>query len=353
MSVPHTTTIIHNHSFNPNYDIVWSAQFLLSGNNGGSGAFTTFLSDSTSLTGAGSGIDVGYSGSPGLSGAKLAIGFDTTGLFASTYTYPTFLVRNGTTPQPNMLVVRGGFPNFNLLFAAPLSALSNTFNLLQSSEIYQTLRFRLGNVGKTMYIDWRPSENTSYTPLTSVNVDLNVSDLDAYYVGFSFTTPVSTTIGWKETEFYIKHPVFEGETVTPTYKTLDFTPITPNLCDDCLIPTIYPTITAEIPLPPRYETVETYVVYTDCTETITMRLYTPKNSTLFTGPIFGGDAVTLFDGDFVIKDSNILYTALSGNILSSTPCEPYQPQVPVLFTPTEMFNNTTNEHHVLLSHLFS
>jgi len=361
MVSPRTTTIIYDHNFNPNYDIVWSVQFLLSGNNNSSGAFTTFLSDTTTITGGGSGIDVGYSGVPGLSGTKLAVGFDTTGLFASSFTYPNSSTRDGIDPQPNMLVIRGGYPNFNLIFASPLSALSDSFNLVYDSEIYQTLRFRLGNVGRTLHVDWRPTNDTSYTQLTSVNVNLDFNDTSLYYIGYSFTTPVSVVDNWGETVLFLKSPLYEGVQIPPSYTTIDFTPITPELCDECLLPTVYFTVTADIPGAPIYDPIRVFTVFTDCNQDTNRLLYVNRENSLKIGPLSAQDPnvevfkLIPYNGSFVTE--NTLYTVESGFVVSSVSCdiepyEPYEPQVPVLFHNIPV-KNKTDEEHDLLSQLFS
>jgi hypothetical protein len=322
MAAPRTTTVIFDHEFNPNYDIVWSFQFLLSGNQNSSGAFTTFLTDTTSLTTPGTGIDVGYSGEIGLSGAKICVGFDTTGLFASSFIYPDSSTRDGialSSIQPDMLVIRGGFPDFSLIYSTPLSALSDSFELLRSTENYQIMRVRLGDIGRKIYIDWRPTNSSAYINLTSVNTNLSVNDSTEYYIGYSFTTPVSTTSGWEESVLYIKQPVYEGKNTAPTYTTNTFEPIELDLCDNCLIPTQYYTVSADIPPRPIYSPIRTYVVYTDCSQETTRLLYSDNDTTLEAGPLYIEPALVLtFTGNFV--NNNNLYDVVDGEVTFSTVC---------------------------------
>jgi len=323
MAAPRTSTILYNHDFNPNYDITWSVQFLLSGNTNSSGGWTTFLTDRTTFTSPGTGIDVGYSGQTGLSGAKVCVGFDTTGLFATTFTYPDASRRDGialSARQANMLVVRGGFPDFNLIYSAPLSALASSLDLLSFTENYQTLRFRLGNVGRTLYIDWRSSDVSSYIPLTSVNVNLSVVDSSAFYVGYSFTTPVSTTFGWKESVLYLRQPLHEGVSTVPTYTTTAFTPIVTDLCMDCLLPTQYYTVSASIPDVPKYITaVITYIVFIDCDQINTTTLFGPSSGDLTDGPLYIDNLLSiLYTGGFVYD--NITYTVLDGFVTGLSAC---------------------------------
>jgi hypothetical protein len=252
----------------------------------------------------------------------VCVGFDTSGLFASRVVYPDSSIRTGLTGsniKPNMLVIRGGYPDFNLLYSSPLSALSDTFNLLSYTENYQTLRFRLGNIGRVLYVDWRDSNNSSYTQLTSLNVNLSVTDSTSLYIGYSYTTPVSTTSGWKETDLYLRQPVYEGINTPPQYTNMEYTPLEIELCTDCLLPTQYYTVSAEIPPVPVYPSIKTYIVFTDCSEGDRRILYSNANGRLETGVLFVDTTLQIpYDGQFAWMGN--LYTAVGGSITLVTPC---------------------------------
>ena len=201
--------------FNSNYDITWSFQYKLPQANipnGGSYqlGFTTFL---TSLAAPVSCLPGQYLGDQDpeyilsahalltetpealktendstillqhgiLSGTLVKIAFDSTGLYALTGRddRPGY---HDTQLHRQSLVVRDF--EHNVKVNAPLSSIS------------RTLRFRYINLGRTLNIDIRESDTTTYTLLTSINLGLrlnSVSNLDNIYCGFSFCTPISTT----------------------------------------------------------------------------------------------------------------------------------------------------------------
>ena len=212
--------------FNSNYDITWSFQYKLPQANipnGGSYqlGFTTFL---TSLAAPVSCLPGQYLGDQDpeyilsahalltetpealktendstillqhgiLSGTLVKIAFDSTGLYALTGRddRPGY---HDTQLHRQSLVVRDF--EHNVKVNAPLSSISTSFSTL-STDTYRTLRFRYINLGRTLNIDIRESDTTTYTLLTSINLGLrlnSVSNLDNIYCGFSFCTPISTT----------------------------------------------------------------------------------------------------------------------------------------------------------------
>ena len=127
-----------------------------------------------------------------LSGTLVKIAFDSTGLYALTGRddRPGY---HDTQLHRQSLVVRDF--EHNVKVNAPLSSISTSFSTL-STDTYRTLRFRYINLGRTLNIDIRESDTTTYTLLTSINLGLrlnSVSNLDNIYCGFSFCTPISTT----------------------------------------------------------------------------------------------------------------------------------------------------------------
>jgi len=238
--------------FNLNYDLVWSFKFLLSGSNPNySGGFTTFLKSYTPfLTGGAAYQSLGYTGSEGISdnltldtesdfailaenndelvvealselqtgtigisGALLAIGFDTTGYFALSTPAANGVPLSGV--YKNSLVVRGGQPDYNLLYNIPLSSMSTDFTLLTTEENYCWLRFRLGDVGSMLYIDYRYGDTSRYISLTSLPVTLNIANSSIATAGISYTTPTSSGL-FDETIFRMKNFAIEGGISTPT-----------------------------------------------------------------------------------------------------------------------------------------
>jgi hypothetical protein len=215
-----------NASFNVNHDLVWSFKFALTGNSTlTQGGFTTFLKSNIPALSGGNGYQaLGYlptTSNSGIISAFLAIGFDTNGFFAlSTTNY------NGNSSLPNVptLSIRGGSPNYNLLYTAPLSSLSTEFTLLTTTVNYCWLRFRLGDVCSKIYIDYRYSDGSQYTPLTSIPISLAFTDSTMMGVGISYSTPLTTT-SVAESTLLLKSFTVEGNTIN-TVTTTSYTNLT-------------------------------------------------------------------------------------------------------------------------------
>ena len=220
-------------NFNANYDITWSfsyyfpASSIQSHNNYQLG-FATFL---TSLSSTLSALPGQYLGGQDpaiwlnslnteagealltegseivrlenfeLSGILVKVAFDSTGLYALTGRTGQWAPsgdgrRSGVGLETDCfreaLVVRDF--KHNVVANAPLSTMSTTFSTL-STDTYRTLRFRYINLGKKLHIDVRESDTTTYSLLTTVNLNFSIADLgnqDNIYVGFSLCTPIST-----------------------------------------------------------------------------------------------------------------------------------------------------------------
>jgi hypothetical protein len=194
--------------FSPYYDIVWSFDYAISGNSNTEAGFTIFLSNN-SLNGGSGGIDLGYSGlsssfitqsyiNRGIVGAAIGVGFDTTGLFAASAVNGSYKVRDGIDDLnviKNSVTIRGLSPSYSYSqysYHQPLSALNSTFNIVASGEIYKTVRARLGNVGRTLYIDYRNNPNEEFQPILEKDINIYVDPSVKYYPGISFVTPISS-----------------------------------------------------------------------------------------------------------------------------------------------------------------
>ena len=217
-------------SLNPNFDITWSFEFNLSGSNVNSeGGFTTFLLNSDYnyiLSGGNVGIDLGYSGlsggstfstnaSAGLINAILGIGFDSTGLFALSTSTDGNLARNGygignSNILPNSIVIRSGYPSFSLI-----SSVSCPFNIISYDESYTTIRCRLGNIGRTLFVDYRLSSEDFYTNIASIPVSLNIDSNTVYNVGISFASPISSSQEANTCVLRVKNYHLEGREDKP------------------------------------------------------------------------------------------------------------------------------------------
>ena len=217
--------------FNSNYDIVWSFQYKLPSTSLSGSAwpttqvgFTTFLTTLTAPTSSLPGQYLGDSDpfvlsaiggaliteggdviftetstplvvdSTTLSGHIVKIAFDTTGLYALSGKAGRPGVSYYNT-HPQALIIRD-FRN-KVLCNVPLSSMNTAFSSL-STDAFRTLRFRYANLGRTLYIDFRESTTTTFTPVTSFNLGYtiaNFDELDNVYCGFSYCTPLSDGAG--------------------------------------------------------------------------------------------------------------------------------------------------------------
>lgn len=210
------------------YDVVWSFDYAISGNQNTEAGFTVFLmTSSTRLSGGGSGIDLGYSGlssfglsssiRPGVSGAVLAVGFDTTGLFAAS-AFSGGFIRDGIdyrNVKRNSITIREGAPYFGYNYYSynvSLSNLNTTFSIVESAAIYKTVRARLGNIGRTLYIDYRNNPTEQFQPIFEQNVSLGLPLSAFVHVGVSFATPISSVSTNAIGNIFFKNFHVEGST---------------------------------------------------------------------------------------------------------------------------------------------
>jgi hypothetical protein len=213
-------------SYSCMYDIVWSFDYAISGNSNTEAGFTVFLmADGNGLTGGNTGIDLGYSGlsstnlpysiKAGVSGAILAVGFDTTGLFAAS-AFSGSYVRDGVSPtniNKNSVVMRGGAPYYRYSdynYNVPLSSLNSSFSIVESGAIFKTIRARLGKVGNTLYIDYRNNPTEDFKPIFQKDITLGIPVSSYVYVGISFATPISSSSLQSIGNIYLKNFSVEG-----------------------------------------------------------------------------------------------------------------------------------------------
>tara|TARA_R110000824_G_scaffold356721_2_gene543966 strand:- start:5792 stop:6691 length:900 start_codon:yes stop_codon:yes gene_type:complete len=257
-------------AFNSNYDITWSFQYRLPSTSFGSTAkfhnyelgFSTFL---TNLVQPISTLPGQYLGDQDpefvlsahalltetpevlktegdstvllegavLSGMLVKVGFDSTGRYALTGRDD----RPGVKPNQLLresIVVRDYL--HNVLAYNHLSSISTSFSTI-STDTYRTLRFRYVNLGRTLYIDSRDSNTTTYTLLTAIDMGSRystLSNLDNIYCGFAFSTPISSTTpaaaggySLSAKDFFLRDFHVEGYEGS---KVLTETVLTPSLC---------------------------------------------------------------------------------------------------------------------------
>jgi hypothetical protein len=210
------------------YDLVWSFDYAISGNPSTEAGFTVFLTTSSSkLSGGSAGIDLGYSGvqsfglpysvKPGVSGAAIGIGFDTTGLFAASATSGAF-VRDGIDyrkVKKNSISIRGKAPDFsynNYSYNVAISSLNSTFSIVESAVNFKTVRVRLGNVGRTIYIDYRNNPKEQFQRILEKDVSLGLPITAFLHAGVSFVTPISSSQSKAIGNIFIRNFHVEGST---------------------------------------------------------------------------------------------------------------------------------------------
>lgn len=222
-------------AYTPLQDIVWSFDYAISGNSSTEGGFCLFLIDSSyPLSGGNGGIDLGYSGlsatglpyspKPGLSGAILGVGFDTTGLFAASAAIGAVSIRDGINSSnvyKNSITIRDGFTIGSTqdysydtyAYTVPITSLiDTTFNIVESAAIYKTIRARLGNFGRTIYVDYRYSPNEDFINILTKTISAVITDTTYYKVGVSFATPISSSNANSTGNIYFKNFHTEGAT---------------------------------------------------------------------------------------------------------------------------------------------
>jgi hypothetical protein len=214
-------------SFSPYYDIVWSFDYAISGNQNTEAGFTVFLSrGDTPLYGGSGGIDLGYSGlsssliersyiKGGIVGAAIGVGFDTTGLFAASAYDVTYKVRDGIDSSnviKNSVTIRGisSYSYNQYSYHQPLSGLNSTFSIVESTEVYKTVRVRLGNIGRTLYIDYRNNPNEEFQPILQKEINILINKNVTYCPGISFATPISSISPAAIGNIFVKNIHTEG-----------------------------------------------------------------------------------------------------------------------------------------------
>jgi hypothetical protein len=243
--------------YHPHFDIIWSFEYAISGNNSTEAGFTVFLMDNIPLSGGNNSIDLGYSGlssytvnndtiKQGISGSVLGVGFDTTGFFAVSALSGSKFIRDGIDELsriPNSVSIRGAAPTYSYNtynFNKALSSLDSDFKIVESGIKFKTIRARLGNVGKTLYIDYRYDADSDFKQLLQYDVNLSITDTTKYKVGLSFSTPISSNNTNSIGNIYLRNFHTEGSTVSGTVSIYNNT-YTP----DCF--TVFPVVST---LPP-------------------------------------------------------------------------------------------------------
>lgn len=242
--------------FSPFYDIVWSVKYevlnTIIGENLDYG-LCFFLRDSAAELrnngsyGGGRGIDLGYSGTPGIvpglqsaegmNGGVIGIGLDTNGFFAASADWPNTTrvddqpTRSGLADVlPNSITLRGSqLQDYKFL---DLHKRVSEFDLL--SPGIKVLRARLGNFGNTVYLDYRDDGKTDFVNILTHDIssisaidgtEMEPGDGNRLTPGVSFSKPLTST----DSPMWIKVHSFhvEGRRDAPTTTVRYPIPLTP------------------------------------------------------------------------------------------------------------------------------
>lgn len=216
-----TSLAVFEDGVSPSYDITWSFNYEVKNWNADDElGFTMFLQNATTpLTGGGVGDDLGYSGgasgdirSRGLSGGILGVGFDTHGVYALEKTYEDTTTRTGiplSGRKLNSISVRGDEASGYSYQDSNVSI--DAFDIL--SDGIKTLRGRLGNYGRTIYVDYKGETDSDFTniltkDITSLSFDTNT----LYRPGITVSKPLTGSNS--NIEVYISNFHIEGKTIT-------------------------------------------------------------------------------------------------------------------------------------------
>jgi hypothetical protein len=227
-----TAVSLFEQGLSPHYDIVWSLTYRVeNATTDDELGICMFLQDATvSLSGGGIGIDLGYSGlssynaslssSMGMLSGVIGIGLDSTGQFPLSVQWPDTTIRDGLNVSDrilNSVSVRGSYPDFN--YVANSNTEITDFNIIESER--KTLRARLGNYGRTIYLDYRRSESDDFINILTSDVNIPFTDTTRLRPGVSFTKPVSSTnSSTQQVVVEIFHA--EGRDEDPVITTYDF-----------------------------------------------------------------------------------------------------------------------------------
>lgn len=226
-----------NYRYNPNYDILWSFKYSISGYNPQSSqvGYTTFLTTLTSTTV--SAVSGGHylctkASEPSntitiLSANQLinvsplniiTIAFDTTGMFAL-----SSVTRNGLlSPVSNTLIIRD--ISNRVVCVLPLS--STSFSIATSSS--QIIRCIYSNGAQTVEVAHKPDNSTAYSILTTINLPyriVNPTNLDTVCAGISYCSPISS-LSSIPCSMLIENIHIEGVNGNTAVNTLSFNSLT-------------------------------------------------------------------------------------------------------------------------------
>ena len=171
-------------AYNSNYDIVWSISCQVSSVSAQYGICTFLTTLSTPPISALPGQYIGTY----IPNNIISIAFDTPGLFALSSGIRPGVSLSGVIPFS--LVVRNS--SYNVIYNQSLTG--TNFNFYNTDQI---IKFRYSNPQQSVYIDYRKLIDREFTNLATIPLSINIpniNNLDNTYTGFSFCSPISTTV---------------------------------------------------------------------------------------------------------------------------------------------------------------
>ena len=151
----------------------------------------------------------------GLEGGLLGVGFDSTGCYALSVTYGGEFIRDGRSDSeriPNSVAIRGSSPLYSYDQYSVNYALTN-FNIVDG--VKKTVRARLGNLGRTVYIDYRYKPDQDFIPLLTHDIDLGVGLYNYVRPGITITKNISSSNINSAPTIVLENFHFEGKTEIP------------------------------------------------------------------------------------------------------------------------------------------
>jgi hypothetical protein len=255
---------IYEKALSPYYDIVWSFDYYATSIPANSQlGICLFLQDSTgttqaSLLSGGNNIDLGYAGAVGgTDKGVIGVGLDTTGCFALALSSSGSLIRDGdldTNRKINSISVRGQGPLYSWKEYSINRTLSTfNFNILETTK--KTIRARLGNIGQTLYVDFRYSPTEDFVNILTQDVTFSRTLSSKFRPGVTFSNVVSGTAP-KPVIRFSNFTVEGREVFTYVPPTSTVTALEPPVIDDtCLVteceykPYVPPVYTPYVPPP--------------------------------------------------------------------------------------------------------
>lgn len=197
MPLPYTGVkcfnLISDKSYDLTNDVVLSVHYSLSGNINSQAGFSFFICQSAAdqdLESGQGGIDLCYTG---MSNAVAAFGIDTDGVFAQQQTGAQGTI-NSYDLILNSVAARPGVADefaLSALGSYVVALSSYGITVVQPDDTMRTLRYRVGNLGRTMYLDYRVNHDDDFLNIAQVDIGDRITLGEPYKVGVGYSSPFS------------------------------------------------------------------------------------------------------------------------------------------------------------------